>query len=238
MATAGRRPAQLARLRRGLQGLHVLAPVSGQGLQPLPPRHHVAVGPPEARLVEVGRVAGGAQQPAMREPHLGQEIVEGLVLVQAAAHLVHGVGVSRHAPHRPALGHGLDAPRGGVMEVDEVLQDVARLPPVHPRGGRPPRTLEVRQNVLHRLVEALDQRFPVGSRRHLCAPWERRSAGRGTGMGAPRSQSSRSRRRRSCSSFSNASRAEGASATQPGSSGYSARRSHSPPRSIDSITST
>src|SRR5207247_12962 len=61
--------------------------------------------------------------------------------------------------------------------------------------------------------------------------------GRRTGMGAPRSQSRRSRLRRACSSFSMASTADGASTRQPGSSGCSARRSHSPARSIDSTTS-
>jgi len=122
--------------------------------------------PNEARPVEIGRAAHGVRQPGVRLAYRLEQLVEGLVLVQTAADLVHGVGVARHRPHRPAEDRGLDAPRGGVVEVEEVHQHVAGLPAIDPRAGRAARALEPGEGVLHHAVEIGEQRVLRGRRAH------------------------------------------------------------------------
>jgi len=93
----------LAGFGRVLQLADVFTPVTGQQLQTLTSRHGFPRRPLKAGSVEVGRVAHGAHQPSMGLPDLGQELIEALVLVQAAADLVHGIGVPGDGPQGPPI---------------------------------------------------------------------------------------------------------------------------------------
>jgi len=84
---------------------------------------------------------------------LGEQLVEALVPVQPAPDLVDRVGVGGEGPWRAPERDGLNAPRGGVVEVDEVHQDVPGLPLIDPGVRRPARSREIRQGVLHDLVQ-------------------------------------------------------------------------------------
>ena len=109
------------------------------------PGRHLARRALEAGLSRSGERRAACEEPRMRQPELGQQLVEALVLVQPPAHLVHRVGVRRHRPRRPAEPGRLDAPRGRVVKVDEVHQHLAGLPLVDARGrgaARPGKVLE------------------------------------------------------------------------------------------------
>src|SRR5262245_51557286 len=164
---AGESPAGL---RRRLKLAHVLGPVARQDLQSLPPGDRLAARAAEARLVEVRRAARRLHEPRVRLPHLGQELVEALVRVQATAHLVDRVGVGRQRPWWAAKRRRLDAPGGRVVEVDEVHQDVARLPPIDPRAGRPASAVEVRERVFDDTIQLGEERVVRGRARHPLTP--------------------------------------------------------------------
>src|SRR5436190_1034255 len=115
---------------------------------------------------EVGRTASGSHEPRVRLAQLRQELVEALVLVEPAAHLVHRVGVGRHRPRRPAEPRRLDAPRGGVVEVDEVHQHVPRLPAIDSSLGRAAWPVEVGQRLPHDFVQIGEQRVLRSRGRH------------------------------------------------------------------------
>src|SRR5881397_3674990 len=77
-------------------------------------------GATKAGLVEVRRVPNRVSQPSVRLPDLDQQLVEAFMLVELPAHLVDPVGVRRQGPGRPTERDGLQAPCGGVVEVNEV----------------------------------------------------------------------------------------------------------------------
>src|SRR5213594_761042 len=87
-STAGRRADGHSGLGRRLKLPHVLGPVTGEHLQPLPAGHALSVGATKAGLVDVGRVPNRVSEPSVGLPHLGQQLVEALMLVQPTAHLV------------------------------------------------------------------------------------------------------------------------------------------------------
>jgi len=65
------RLASYSGLGRRLELPHVLAPVTGEHLQPLPTGHALSGGATKAGLVEVGRVPNRVPQPSVRLPDLG-----------------------------------------------------------------------------------------------------------------------------------------------------------------------
>src|SRR6267378_4192860 len=68
---------------RRLKLANVLGPVARQHLQPLPPRHGLAVRAAKAWLVEVSRVARRLHEPHVRLPDLAEELIEALVRVES-----------------------------------------------------------------------------------------------------------------------------------------------------------
>src|SRR6266571_1231571 len=106
-----------------------------------------------------------AEEPKV-QPHLGQQLVEALVLMEAAADLVHGVGIGWHRPRRSAECDRLNAPRRSVVKVDEVHQHISGLPSIDSRVGRPARPLEIGQGLLHHFVQIGERHFRPRHRRH------------------------------------------------------------------------